>query len=61
MPGFNGMGPRGNGPLTGRGNGRCGNGQKNMGQGFAQNAPESSDDLKKEIKTLQDRIDKLEK
>ena len=60
MPGFNGMGPRGNGPQTGRGNGRCGNGQ-NRGQGFGQNAPQSSDDLKKEIKTLQDRIEKLEK
>ena len=35
MPGFNGTGPQGKGPMTGRGMGRCGQGQ-GRGQGIGQ-------------------------
>ncbi len=35
MPSLNGTGPTGQGPMTGRGMGRCGNGQ-NAGFGYGQ-------------------------
>lgn len=34
MPGMNGTGPLGQGPLTGRGQGRCGNAGQATGQGM---------------------------
>ena len=42
MPGFNGTGPKGAGPMTGRGLGNCGNGaysqgiSRGLGRGFGQ-------------------------
>ena len=38
MPGFNGRGPMGQGPMTGGGRGRC-SGYANIGQGAAWGAP----------------------
>ena len=64
MPGFDGTGPQGMGPGTGRGMGKCGGGMKrgSFGRGYSmgmgwQQQPISKED---EIKALKERLSMLE-
>lgn len=74
MPGFDRTGPRGLGPMTGRGMGCCGRGMRRgygrgygfgagYGRGYGYNAPitekEEKEMLEEEIKALQKRIKEL--
>lgn len=70
MPGFDRTGPRGMGPMTGRGMGYCGGGMRcGYGRGFGRGcgwgyrAPITKDEekemLKEEIKVLEKRIEEL--
>jgi hypothetical protein len=64
MPGFDRTGPRGLGPMTGRGMGCCGRGmRRGYGRGYGYNAPitekEEKEMLEEEIKALQKRIKEL--
>ncbi len=65
MPNRNGTGPMGNGPMSGRGMGRCGGGRgagNGRGLGLARRgvfqAPVAGQD---ETQTLKDRVAELEK
>jgi len=74
MPGFDGTGPRGQGPMTGRGFGPCGLGLgwrrrfgmgRGMGRYFCWNWPVSPQDQKKALadykKALQEEMEDVEK
>lgn len=73
MPGFNGTGPRGQGPMTGRGLGNCGPGYRRFGRGFGRglgfgwgwNYPyqptvkEEKEMLEEEIEEMKARLEEL--
>ena len=76
MPGGNGKGPLGVGPMTGRGMGRCATGYGNAGFGrdrggcgprmgwrFSEAADETPDDasLRQRLGAMRQRIDELER
>lgn len=74
MPNFDGTGPNGNGPKSGRGNGRCGShdsntfhGQRNgIGRGYGmgfrnRNISDEKSQLEKTIEELKNQIASLEK
>lgn len=72
MPNFDGMGPRGEGPMTGRGMGRCGTGTgrglgRGQGRGFGfrrffsqkeevEDLKTYQEDLKAELKAVEEEL-----
>lgn len=59
MPRFDGTGPNGRGPMTGRGMGRCNNKVVVKDSGF--NNEKSKLDIVEEISKLEKRIEELKK
>ena len=71
MPALNGTGPRGQGPMTGRGLGNCGTGYRGFGRGFGfgrgwgwnypyqPTAKEEKEMLEDEIKGMKARLEEL--
>lgn len=63
MPGFDGTGPRGQGPMTGRGLGRCGRGL-GFGRGWRwrrYRPADEKEDLKAELEDLKKDQEEVEK